>query len=219
MDSTCGFPGESDLYGLGIRIGVYLQWLTGLLVYTFYPEGYADVSATTLIFSTAVTIGTIVNSSERYASEIFIFLYLFFGGIFITVVLGEHSPYYGDKSSRIGMFKFLCIVACCFAGSVYSSWFWLKGLKTFFQEGPCGESWGLVFRRVDLYDPTVYKAMGALSCICAVSSGLGLLWFVRKAITALWTKDPTMLRTPRADTGAQPTYDKGMSAKRTGSRE
>ncbi|KAF2658364.1 hypothetical protein K491DRAFT_676410 [Lophiostoma macrostomum CBS 122681] len=219
MDPTCGFEGESDLYGLGIRIGVYLQWLTGLLVYVFYPEGYADVSTTTLIFSTAITIGTIVNSSERYASEIFIFLYLFLGGIFITVVLGEHSPYYGAKESRISMFKLLCTVACCFAGSVYSAWFWLEGLMTFFQQSPCGENWGLVFRRVDLYSPGVYKAMGALSCICAVSSGLGLLWFVKKAGVALYKKDRQALRTPRVDTGAQPTYQTGIGAKKTGSRD
>lgn len=208
-DQVCGFSGESDLYGLGIRIGIYLQWLTGLIVYVFYPEGYREASATTLVFESAVTIAIVVNSAERQAVEILIFLYLFFGGMFIMVVLGEHSPYYGDKNDRISVMRMLLIMCLIFAGSVYSSWFWFKGLMDFFQQPPCGKAFGLVFRKASLYNPAVYKALGGLSVICAASSGGGLIWFIIKVAKAIWRKDATMLRTPRVNTGAERTYEKG----------
>ena len=77
-------------------------------------------------------------------------------------------------------------------------------------------SYGLVLRKVDLYSPGVYKALGGLSIVCAVLSGLGLLWFAKKAFMAFWKGDKQVLRTPRVDTGAQATYEKGVRAERTG---
>ena len=33
--SECGFIGDGDTYGLGIRLGVYTQWVSSLLAYSF----------------------------------------------------------------------------------------------------------------------------------------------------------------------------------------
>ena len=32
-DDSCGFDGNSDLYGLGIRLGVYFQWISVPIIY------------------------------------------------------------------------------------------------------------------------------------------------------------------------------------------
>jgi len=35
---TCGFQGDDNTYGLGIRLGLYLQWLTTSLANNFEPN-------------------------------------------------------------------------------------------------------------------------------------------------------------------------------------
>jgi hypothetical protein len=35
---SCGFAGDDNTYGLGIRIGVYLQWICSSIAYNFVPE-------------------------------------------------------------------------------------------------------------------------------------------------------------------------------------
>jgi hypothetical protein len=37
-DSNCGFTGNADMYGLGIRIGVYCQALAGAVASGFYQD-------------------------------------------------------------------------------------------------------------------------------------------------------------------------------------
>lgn len=38
MNQVCPFAGNSDLYGIGVRIGLYAQWAATLLVTLFSPE-------------------------------------------------------------------------------------------------------------------------------------------------------------------------------------
>ena len=40
MNNTtyCNFPGDDNLYGAGVRIGSYLQWLATIFAYSLAPE-------------------------------------------------------------------------------------------------------------------------------------------------------------------------------------
>ena len=38
LHSPCGFVGDNNTYGLGIRLGIYLQWITSGIAYNFVPE-------------------------------------------------------------------------------------------------------------------------------------------------------------------------------------
>ena len=77
-----GFAGNSDLYGLGIRIGIYLQWISSLLTNVLLPTGVSDSLDTNSIFLFAVFIA-IAKASQSTGglrpAEAFITLQLCFG--------------------------------------------------------------------------------------------------------------------------------------------
>ena len=81
--ATCGgFSGNPDLYGLGIRLGIYLQWISSLLTNSLLPEGVSDSLDTNSIFLFAVfiAIAAATNASEGLRPvEAFIMLQLCFG--------------------------------------------------------------------------------------------------------------------------------------------
>lgn len=37
-NASCGYVGNSDIYGLGIHVGIYLQWVAGILSKAFLEE-------------------------------------------------------------------------------------------------------------------------------------------------------------------------------------
>lgn len=51
-----GLTGDPDLYGLGIRIGIYLQWISSLLTNVLIPSGVSDSLDTNSIFLFAIFI-------------------------------------------------------------------------------------------------------------------------------------------------------------------
>jgi hypothetical protein len=81
-------PGNSDLDGLGIRIGIYLQWISSLLTNVLLPNGVSDSLDTNSILLFAVFIA-IANATDQPAglhqparlhpTEAFIMLQLCFG--------------------------------------------------------------------------------------------------------------------------------------------
>ncbi|MCJ1265016.1 hypothetical protein MMC22_004891 [Lobaria immixta] len=57
-----GFEGNEDLYGLGIRVGIYLQWITSLVANNLLPESRKELQRVWLVFSLAVCIATMISS-------------------------------------------------------------------------------------------------------------------------------------------------------------
>jgi hypothetical protein len=47
---TCGFLGDSNTYGIGIRVGIYLQWITSGLAYNFIPDEAAEMRSINFTF-------------------------------------------------------------------------------------------------------------------------------------------------------------------------
>ena len=78
----CGLVGNSDLYGLGIRLGIYLQWITSQIAFYFHLEGSNDLSNADLIFSFALVIALFVLTFQHrtYTIEVVIINKMFFGG-------------------------------------------------------------------------------------------------------------------------------------------
>lgn len=77
-----GFDGNDDLYGLGIRIGIYLQWISSLLTSLLLPTGASDYLDTNSIFLFAVFIATATATHRNgglHPAEAFIMLQLCFG--------------------------------------------------------------------------------------------------------------------------------------------
>ena len=81
---TLGFQGAPDFYGLGIRVGLYLQWVACLVTSGFLFEERRNVVVTYVIFSLSIAVATLVSVFGRqclFTAEVEIILTLFWGGI------------------------------------------------------------------------------------------------------------------------------------------
>ena len=82
-----GFVGNSDIYGLGVRSGLYIQWVTSLLANHLLREESRALMRSYLIFHIALCIAVVVLTLQKtctFAVEIMLLYYLVYGG-FICV--------------------------------------------------------------------------------------------------------------------------------------
>jgi hypothetical protein len=188
-EATCGFVGNSDAYGFGIRIGLYLQWVSYVIASITIPKEVRGLGETFVAFSVALFIVLFVLAFQQgctYLVEIIVLLYLFFGGVLITTV-----TYFGPQSARESHSVPAVLVAFAFAitpAAVFSCWFWIRfasGHYNPFVTTPC-ETTFFFFRRI--YEPA-FKPAGAI--LVAVS--LSLCAFpLTTPFTLLVKKNPTM---------------------------
>jgi hypothetical protein len=82
-----GIEGNPDFYGLGIRIGVYLQWLSSWLSNTINPSGAATNHDANTTFLLAILIATEVarENGELKPAETYIMLLLSSGFVFTVL--------------------------------------------------------------------------------------------------------------------------------------
>ncbi|KAJ5548425.1 hypothetical protein N7513_005659 [Penicillium frequentans] len=84
MDTCTSLEGNSDLYGLGIRIGIYLQWISAWISLLLDPESAQSTYDVNSIFVFAILVATII-ASQQGAARIEMYLMLqFMLGSFIT---------------------------------------------------------------------------------------------------------------------------------------
>lgn len=85
--SCPGMEGNSDFYGLGIRIGVYLQWFSSWISNTINPSGAAANHDANTIFLTAILIATTVALAGGGIQpvEAYIMLLLSYGFVFTVL--------------------------------------------------------------------------------------------------------------------------------------
>ncbi|KAH8629343.1 hypothetical protein IG631_16600 [Alternaria alternata] len=106
METICELSGNSDMYGLGIRIGSYLQWLSLLIAARYVPSELPGLRTSNAFFTSATFIGLVVETALKdiEITEIYITMLLVFGSryIWLTAMLwGLFTPSEPEsKSSR-----------------------------------------------------------------------------------------------------------------------
>lgn len=78
-----GFQGNSDYYGIGIRIGLYLQWMASLLANNFLPHTQTELQKVYLVFSLAICFATVITTFSgtcTFSIEIEILYWMYWGG-------------------------------------------------------------------------------------------------------------------------------------------
>jgi hypothetical protein len=179
-DMTCGFAGNSDLYGLGIRLGVYIQWISTFVAWGWCEEGHEELAGEYLSFVFALMIAMIVVTVQAqpvHTAEIFLLTYILFGGtIAVMAIRAMPRRVYskGAKPMTIRTAEFWTAMIIYFAAGVYCSWFWLYGYRHDFLETPCG-TFGFLFTRVSLYNPPITRFFAALSVYIGILYGCILL--------------------------------------------
>lgn len=96
----CGFEGDEDAYGMGIRLGVYLQWFATWLVSTVLHDEERGLMATSVVFSASLMVAVLVLTFTQgctYSVEIIIMLYI----IVMTLFLASATKTARDMSDLI----------------------------------------------------------------------------------------------------------------------
>ncbi len=78
-----GFVGNSDIYGLGVRSGLCVQWVSSLLANRLLREESTALMRSCLIFHIAIWIALAVLTFQKictFAVEIVLLYYLVYGG-------------------------------------------------------------------------------------------------------------------------------------------
>lgn len=143
----CGFIGNPDIYGLGVRLGIYSQWLSALLSNHLLSNSREDIHSAYFFFSLALGIATVVITVNRerscvFFAEIFVLVSLVFGGyfsvhLFPITTLPQQRDWYSIPWRR-GRLVILALVYG--AMMLFNCWFWFAGRSTGFESTPCGSA-------------------------------------------------------------------------------
>lgn len=112
--------GNSDLYGIGVRVGLYAQWVATLLVTLFDPKTESTYRITNLIIQWSIFLGlcTQSNPGDPLIGAV-ITQYLLFGSL---------SSLTGDGISHFSHFSGIFRIVFYTAVSAYGCWFWYSGI-------------------------------------------------------------------------------------------
>lgn len=173
-DEACGFDGNSDLYGLGIRVGIYMQWASSFIMYGWYPEGREGLTESYIVFLFAILIVIMVQTlqaSPVYAVEILLLTYFIFGGAWAVTAVGARRSHV-QRMKRAGRLRSMSVTLILTAAAIYCSWFWLRGIhfEENFRPTPCG-TYIFFFAKIPFYNKHITKFFAALSIMGAVGWG------------------------------------------------
>ena len=147
--TQCGFAGNTDLYGLGIRVGYYTQAFSSWLANWFILQESKGLRATNTLFMVAMFLGLILIShvpSETHAIEAFLLLQILLAIWFVGV---KDRSRWGMKHWKYDPVRAVIREVSVIAILVYNVWFWWYGLDAFIPT-PCG-TYILVLTKIDLY--------------------------------------------------------------------
>jgi len=137
----CAIQGNSDLYGLGIRISVYVQYLTILVAAVSGRKLYSKIRTAVLIYAVAILIVVFRNSisGSIHGLEVPIIQFL------VLIQLSAVLPTVWVVSV-VGWFIYLALAA----NSAYFVWYWFRGLD-FLPKSACVDEYAWFFAKVSLY--------------------------------------------------------------------
>ena len=177
----CGFEGNTDTYGLGVRLGIYMSWLSVILGSAWLPRIRADLIDALVVFTLAFFAATILVTADRdstYSVEIIIMAYIFFGGIITSAAaLVAPPPYNALSYNRFSLWRGTVIILCAIAMAVYSFWFYWFARP--FNATPCG-TW--VFPFGILHHTST--RMGPMLLYAIVSATTGVGWPIAALLVA-----------------------------------
>ncbi|KAF8853847.1 hypothetical protein BDZ45DRAFT_62702 [Acephala macrosclerotiorum] len=138
---VCTFDVNPDFYGLGIRLGIYLQWLTSCIVLCVWWKSYKgedlkkkkeseqEVSysiAAGLIFLLSVFIALVISTSQNsiHLAEFAILLYICLGSLSSLLLLAYALML---EELHFGVMRHVFHTLLVTAISSFNLWFWFKG--------------------------------------------------------------------------------------------
>lgn len=161
MATICELSGNSDMYGLGIRIGSYLQWLSLLIAACYVPSELPCLRTSNAFFTSATFIGLVVETAlnDIEITEIYITMLLVFGSqyIWLTAMLWDvFIPSEPElKSSRRSRFSsslwhWFSFGLVQVAQIGFQMWFWIFKVAKFARRENTCQRFGFGFYKFGL---------------------------------------------------------------------
>lgn len=137
-----GFQANTDLYGLGLRFGVYAQWISSILSNNFLPADSAVLKQVYLAVCLAICITTVVLSIYHaciFAVEIELLYWLYWGGFVCVFASSPNSIRLGQTPKWIGIDWIMVIFFAMHMVMAYHAiWFVWYAYDMVFSRMPCG---------------------------------------------------------------------------------
>lgn len=137
-----GFQGNTNLYGLGTRSGLYLQWMTALLSNNLVQPSREELQKVYLIISMAICVATIVSSftvSCTFGIEIEILHWMYWGGWLIVFSSSPSSVRLGSVAKWLKLdWIFLIEYVTHTIMNYHAVWFFWYAYANIFPRMPCG---------------------------------------------------------------------------------
>ena len=188
--AVCAIDGNTDMYGIGIRIGFYLQWYSAIFASWLAPSEVETLRFTITIYIAATFVALIAQVARDVDNldvvEVYIILlltfgyFLFFVPLYIWRLLTRCDPRFDPtRYPRVpagpvySLLTFLLLVAV----ATFQLWFWFARVPTLSQRN-CQE-YGFFFTKVRLNAKAfttvniVFYMLLLISCIITLLITLG----------------------------------------------
>lgn len=139
---ACGFAGNSDIYGIGIRVGYYSQALAVWFANYFYLAELKVLRAVNNLFIFALVIAGAIYAAEAssiYTIEAFLLLNI---GICIGFVGVLETSRYNSRYIRTSQERLVVRTIIIHVGLIFNVCYWWRGLDVM-RPTPCSEADGL----------------------------------------------------------------------------
>jgi hypothetical protein len=139
---TCPVTGNGDLYGLGIRIGLYLQIFTaqisGLASHVLEVDDSIGHAVVVFILATGTVLFRLILKKEIEAVEVFPILSL------LVVQLGACRVPFWKKPMTVLIYvgEMVCLLTL-------TTWFWFHGMDTLPRS--CRDDYAFFFPKVSIW--------------------------------------------------------------------
>ena len=190
--ASCGFRGDSDIYGIGIRIGYYTQAVAVWFSNFFFFRDAKTLRAVNKLFLLALMVAAFiyfVNARETYVIEAFLMLQV---GIIIGLVGITERSRYGSKYIKTSKERLILRIFIVTAGSLFNVCFWWWGVEVMLPT-PCNGTGMTRVRRVlhpkvpghGTYILYIFKTdiYGWAGTLMRIKSIIAAIWTAPKVIT------------------------------------
>lgn len=190
--ALCGFPGNSDMYGLGIRLGFYLNWYGSTLASWIARDEVNGMELSNSLFVAATFLALIIQTAQDNLRpvEIYIILLLTFGGymyfvpLYIWRFMTCWSPRWDPtRYPRVPVGTMFSVLNWFLltAVALFQLWFWITGVQRSERTAQCND-FGFLFTKVHLAGRGFVAANILLYfflLLCSVGSLC--FWFVKRS--------------------------------------
>jgi hypothetical protein len=129
---VCATDRSSDYYGLGVRLGIYMSWMTGWIANISVRDEIAGAMDTNAIFLFALIIAMVRCTITGLVSRLdsLMLMHLSGGTIFSVIsIWGYRTCLYRDLGPTKGIANFGGFgthlrLLLCLAVSTYGTWYW-----------------------------------------------------------------------------------------------